>query len=151
MQSFVGTFQNRLDAKGRVSIPAPFRAVLRQENGSANLYLRPSHLHPCIDALPERAFNELSKPVEDAPPLSDEQEDLALTLYGGVFQIEADKEGRIVLPADLVAFAQLVDTVTFMGLGKTFQIWEPALAVRRMNEARARTAARKSSNGVARA
>jgi MraZ protein len=142
MQNFVGTFQNRLDAKGRVSIPAQFRALLRQENGTANLILRPSHLHDCIEAWPERVFNELSKPDDKVDPLTQDHDDRMVSLYAGAFQIEADKEGRIVLPADLVEFAHLVDTVTFMGLGRTFQIWEPALAAARIKEARASQAAR---------
>jgi MraZ protein len=69
---------------------------------------------------------------------SQEHDDLAATLYADAFPVEADKEGRIVLPGDLVAYAGLTDAVVFMGLGRIFQIWEPAAADRRRAEARER-------------
>jgi MraZ protein len=125
MTHFLGTHQNRLDAKGRVSVPAPFRAALRarsESNGNGTpLVLRPSHVHPCIEAWPAADFEALSA-----------------SLYADAFPVEADKEGRVVLPDSLVAYAGLTDAVVFMGLGRVFQIWEPAAAERRRSEARER-------------
>lgn len=144
MTHFLGTHQNRLDAKGRVSVPAPFRTVLKAQNGANGatigvpLVLRPSHQHPCIEAWPEKAFQALAEPLERLSHFSQEQEDLAAALYADAFPVETDKEGRIVLPDHLVAHAGLTEAVVFMGLGKTFQIWEPAAAERRRAEARER-------------
>jgi MraZ protein len=144
MDQFLGTHQNRLDAKGRVSIPALFRAVLRAQAGeTANgvgvpLVLRPSHQHPCIEAWPEQAFQALAEPLEKLDHFSEEHDDLAAALYADAYPVETDKEGRIVLPEGLAAHANLADSVVFMGLGKIFQIWEPAAAARRRAHARER-------------
>ena len=143
MTQFLGTHTNRLDAKGRVSIPAPFRAALRPEGGgNASLVLRPSHKHPCVEGWPESVFQALAKPLDALDMFSEAHDDLAAALYADAWPMEADKEGRIVLPESLVAHANLSDTVVFMGLGKTFQIWEPAAAERRRAEARERARTR---------
>ena len=147
MTHFLGTHQNRLDAKGRVSVPAPFRAALRAlANGRAGgngedtaaLVLRPSHKHPCIEGWPAASFHALAEPLERLDMFGEDHDDLAAAIYADAHPLEADREGRIVLPDALVAHANLSDTVVFMGLGRLFQIWEPQAAERRRLEARER-------------
>lgn len=140
MASFLGTHQNRLDAKGRVSVPASFRQVIRSddETASISLVLRPSHQHRCIEAWPSAEFEALAQPLNRLDLFSQAHDDLAATLYSDAFPVEADKEGRIVLPDSLVSYAGLTETVVFMGLGRIFQIWEPEAAERRRAEARER-------------
>ncbi|HET6185312.1 MAG TPA: division/cell wall cluster transcriptional repressor MraZ [Acetobacteraceae bacterium] len=145
MTQFLGTHQNRLDAKGRVSVPAPFRAALRtggEPGGGGQLVLRPSHKHPCIEGWPVAEFNALAAPLDRLDLFSEEHDDLASTLYADAFPADIDKEGRIVLPDSLVAYAGLSEAVVFMGLGRIFQIWEPAAAERRRAEARERARSR---------
>ena len=144
MSQFLGTHQNRLDAKGRVSVPAPFRAALRQtsEAGAAGLVLRPSHKHPCIEAWPADVFHAFAKPLDMLAIFGDDEDDLTTALYADAFAVEADKEGRIILPESLVQHARLTDTVVFMGLRRQFQIWEPAAAAQRTAEARERARSR---------
>ena len=180
MYQFLGSHQNKLDAKGRVSVPASFRAMLREgtapgardagvrevgprevggrepggrelgrretdgrQSGEVNgtvihLVLRPSHLHPCIEAWPPSEFSTLAAPLEHYSPLSAEHEDLAASLYADAYPVESDREGRILIPDQLAAHAGLNEAVVFMGMGSIFQIWEPAAAERRRAEARAR-------------
>jgi MraZ protein len=143
MTHFMGTHTNRLDAKGRVSIPALFRAALKPaDGGGPPLVLRPSHKHPCIEGWPAAVFDALASQVGTLDVFSEAQEDLTAVLYADASPVEPDKEGRIVLPDGLVSYANLSDSVVFMGLGQTFQIWEPAAAERRRAEARERARAR---------
>ncbi|HVZ08316.1 division/cell wall cluster transcriptional repressor MraZ [Rhodopila sp.] len=143
MALFLGTYQNKLDAKGRVSIPASFRTVLKRMSHAgesalvATLVLRPSHQYPCIEGWTEKGFEALSAPLDQYNQFSQEHEDLVMALFGDATSIETDREGRIVLPADMVAYANLTDTVTFIGTNKTFQIWEPEAGARRIAEAKA--------------
>ncbi len=148
MTHFMGTHQNRLDAKGRVSVPASFRAALRgqaegAEPASAAVVLRPSHKFPCIDAWPAPIFRARVAALERLDPLSDAHDDLAATLFADAYPVETDKEGRIILPEPLAAHAGLSDLVVFMGLGATFQIWEPVAAERRRARAREQTLAQR--------
>jgi MraZ protein len=146
MTHFLGTHLNRLDAKGRVSVPAPYRAALKSLDsgveGGATMILRPSHKHACIEVWPKAIFDELSQPLERIDLFSEDHDDLAAALYADASPLVADKDGRIILPETLVAHAGLTDNVVFMGLGRIFQIWEPVAAERRRAEARERAKSR---------
>ncbi|MGC9269802.1 division/cell wall cluster transcriptional repressor MraZ [Acidiphilium sp.] len=131
MSQFLGTHQNRLDAKGRVSIPAPFRAELRGEAESIKLVFRPSHKYACIEAWPEPRFAMLAARLDGLQIFSDQHDDLAELIYGDAYKLDADKEGRVLLPEKLIAHAGLTDSVVFKGRGDIFQIWEPCAAERR--------------------
>jgi MraZ protein len=139
MALFIGTHQNRLDVKGRVSIPAQFRSVLKRMSHAgegapvAPLYLRPSHQHPCIEGWTELGFEALSAPLaEGYSQFSPEHEDFVLALFGQACAMETDKEGRVMLPSNLVAHAGLTENVVFIGSRNTFQIWEPEAGARRL-------------------
>ncbi len=139
MNQFLGTHQNRLDAKGRVSVPASFRTALRSGtdgDGAISVILRPSHKFACIEGWPLAKFEALATQLGKLNPFSDAHEDLAAALYADAFPVESDKEGRIVIPADLVAHAKLSSQVSFLGTGPTFQIWEPEAGEARRAEAR---------------
>ncbi|MCE0742514.1 division/cell wall cluster transcriptional repressor MraZ [Acetobacter sicerae] len=141
MSVFLGTHQNRIDAKGRVSIPAGFRTVLRNQTveGEALMVLRPSHTQPCIEAWPSAAFASLAQPLDRLDMFSDEHDDLAAALYADAYPMDSDREGRIIIPDFLREHADLSDSVAFMGLGRIFQIWEPKAAEQRRAEARLRS------------
>jgi MraZ protein len=130
MTHFLGTHTNRIDAKGRVSIPASYRATLRTLvlEGAPPLVLRSSHKYPCIECWPARYFEELAPPLDKMDVFDDDHDDLAMALYPDAEHFDPDKEGRIALPDELVKHAGLKESVFFMGLGRIFQIWEPAAA-----------------------
>ena len=87
--------------------------------------LRPSHKQACIEAWPITAFQELATPLHQLDVLSQDYDDLAAAIYGDAFELDADKEGRIILPSLHVQHAGLKDAVAFFGMGRTFHIWEP--------------------------
>jgi MraZ protein len=144
MTHFLGTHQNKLDAKGRVSVPAQFRSVIKaQSNDLADasgirLVLRPSHHHPCVEAWSETIFQTMADQFDRVSYLNPVEEDFAATLFADAFPVESDKEGRIVLPDKLRSYAGLTEAVVFVGIGKKFQIWEPVAAERRLSEGRRR-------------
>ena len=145
MTQFMGTHQNRLDAKGRVSIPAPFRTVLRDaapEGAAPALVLRPSHTHSCIEGWPAADFHALGSSMQRLDVFSESQEDLAFALYADAAELTPDKEGRIVLPEALAEAGDIRGEMTFVGLGTHFQIWEPEALKRRRAEALANARAK---------
>ncbi|EHD14172.1 cell division protein MraZ [Commensalibacter intestini A911] len=147
MSLFLGTHQNRLDVKGRVSVPANFRSALRKEQSkeSHSLIFRPSHKMPCIEAWPLSIFSELTNSLDNLELFSEEHDDIATTLYAEAWPIDPDREGRILLPDILKEHANLTDAVTFMGLGTIFQIWEPSAAAERCKAARQKVQQKKLS------
>jgi MraZ protein len=130
MDGFMGTHAHRVDSKGRISIPASFRAVLRNgaDNDAVTLIVRPSHLRPCLEGWPVAEFATLRAQLERADPLSVEYEELASRIYAKAQKLESDREGRIILPERLAKFAGIKEAVTFIGAGPTFRIWDTAVA-----------------------
>jgi MraZ protein len=135
MDRFVSTFINKIDAKGRVSVPAPFRAVLERDGyAGGGIYCYPSLDAPALDAGGQRLADNIDRLLDGLPDYSDERDELSVALYGDVHILSLDSEGRIVLPEGLRTHAGLTAQVTFVGLGQKFQMWEP----RRFEERRAR-------------
>ncbi len=137
MTHFLGSFVGRLDKKGRISVPAPFRAAM-ERLGFEDLVFRPSHKHAGIEAWPLPYFDALSEGLDTLDAFSDAHEDLRMALYSDVATLRPDGEGRIVLPESLIVHAGLTEAVKVLGLGRTFQLWDPAAADRRAAEAKAR-------------
>jgi MraZ protein len=146
MNRFVSTVINKLDAKGRVSVPAGFRDVLardaygggsaqREVGGSAAstdgsaIYCYPSLDAPALDAGGEGLAKKIDALLDGLNDYSDERDQLSVALYGDVHLLKIDGDGRIVLPEALRQHMGLSTTgaaeVAFVGLGQKFQMWEP--------------------------
>ena len=124
MAGFVSHFTNRLDAKGRVSIPAPFRAVLAVD-GFDGLYCCPTLDQQAIDAGGNRLRQVIGASIANFEPFSEDHELLSTTLIGDSEILKIDQDGRVVLSDTIKAHAGIGDRVTFVGQGYKFQIWEP--------------------------
>jgi MraZ protein len=124
MDRFVSNTTLRLDAKGRVSIPASFRSVLARD-GFAGVYCYPALDQPAVDAGGHALLAEIEALVGRFPPYSDRREEFLVALYGRSETVNIDGEGRVVLPDELKSHAGITDSVAFVGLGHKFQIWEP--------------------------
>ena len=121
MDRFVSTFTNKIDAKGRVSVPASFRAVLERDGytqgSTGGIYCYPSLDAPALDAGGQSLARKIDGLLDGLPDYSDERDELSVALYGDVHILAIDQDGRIVLPEGLRAHAGLSTHVTFVGLG----------------------------------
>jgi MraZ protein len=124
MDRFVSHYLLRLDAKGRVSVPAAFRAVLNRD-GFDGLYCYPALDRPALDAGGHALLAEIETTVANFPPYSEQREQVSLALYGTSETLKIDGDGRVVLTETLKKHAGIGDAVLFVGLGYKFQIWEP--------------------------
>ncbi|MEJ8474681.1 division/cell wall cluster transcriptional repressor MraZ [Roseibium algae] len=124
MAGFVSHFTNRLDAKGRVSIPAPFRAVLARD-GFEGLYCIASPHTAAVDAGGNELLGEIQARLDAFSKLSPDHDALAVALFGASETPKIDSDGRMMI-SDLVREQTgVTDQVTFAGLGYKFQIWQP--------------------------
>jgi MraZ protein len=121
---FRGTIINRLDSKGRLSVPARFRAVLEADSLNA-VYCCKSLTHPVLEAGGKRLMEEVDRMLGQLDLYAKERHDLAHTLIGESDALPIDKEGRIILPDSFRAFAKLKDEAAFVGIGLRFEIWSP--------------------------
>ena len=124
MGLFVGRHINRIDKKGRVSIPSPFRSAL-QAVGSQILYLYPLFKVTAVEACDEAFMQRMSESLDELDMFSDEQDDLAAIILENSHSLSFDKEGRVHLPAEIIEHAGISGEVVFVGRGARFQIWSP--------------------------
>lgn len=120
---FLSTFINKVDRKGRVSVPASFRAELAGQAFSGIVVYR-AIKYFAIEASGVDRLNELSARLDQLPEFSEDRDGLASILPDSQ-QIPFDGEGRVILPPSMVAYAEISDNAAFVGLGRTFQIWQP--------------------------
>ena len=126
MDRFVSTYINKIDAKGRVSVPASFRTILERDGYAGGIYCYPSLDAPALDAGGKRLAENIDRILDGLPDYSDERDELSVALYGDVVTLTIDQDGRIVLPEALRAHAGISTHIAFVGLGQKFQMWEPA-------------------------
>ena len=146
MDRFVSHYQLRLDAKGRVSVPASFRAVLARD-GFDGLYCYPALDRLALDAGGQALLAEIEALIASFPPYSEQREQFSLALYGTSETLKIDNEGRVVLTDVHRAHAGIRDAVIFVGLGHKFQIWEPGRFRAELTEATDKVRAFKAELG----
>ena len=131
--SFISTYENKVDRKGRVSVPAAYRSALGTETYQG-VIAYPSLTDPAIEAFGKGTLEELNRRRFDqsldggdfAQTLVGKSDDgLVETIMAISSELPFDGEGRIILPARLVEHAGITDRATFVGRGTRFQIWAP--------------------------
>lgn len=146
MDRFVSHSTNRLDAKGRVSIPAPFRGVLARD-GFEGLYVHPSLDQPALDAGGNALLKDIDTLLSGLSPYSDERDTFSTALLGTSELLKVDPEGRVMLTESLKLAAGITNEVVFVGLGHKFQIWEPKRFAVHLSEAKEKVRAYKRELG----
>lgn len=147
MDRFLSHYTNRVDAKGRLSAPAPFRAVLAKD-GFEGIFVHPSLDAPALDCGGNLLLGEINAFLESMPRYSQEREDMATALLGTSEVLRFDSEGRILLSERLRAAIGLKDEAAFVGQGHKFQIWEPIRFAAHLEEAKARVRRLRAEFGV---
>ena len=125
MTLFLSTFVNKLDKKGRVSVPASFRLVLNQQSFQGIVAFRSFKL-PAIEGMGIDRMQRLSESVDQLDLFSDAQDDLTASIFSDSQMLAFDGDGRVILNQALIDHAKIQDGVAFVGRGATFQIWNPA-------------------------
>ena len=136
MALFLSTFVNKVDKKGRVSVPAPFRTALVQQTFSGIIAFRSFKL-PAIEGSGIDRMEEMSARIDALDEFSEDRDALS-SIFADAQQLAFDGEGRIVLPEALCAHAGITENAAFVGLGRTFQIWEPQRFEQHRDELRER-------------
>ena len=124
MSLFLSTYENRLDTKGRVSVPATFRASVADDK-FAGVVLYRSFTHNCIEGLTMARMEQMAAATDKMGVFDSELDNLTAMLFADARQLAFDVTGRIVIPAELLAHAGITDTAVFVGRGNSFQIWNP--------------------------
>ena len=122
---FLSTYENKLDKKGRVSVPATFRSHLNSM-GYNGFISYPSFNNLCIEAWPQDRIEKISNAIDSLNPFEEKRDFFATSILSESVNLQFDSEGRISLTPKLLKHAKIKNSILFVGQGKTFQIWEPA-------------------------
>ena len=123
---FLSSYENKLDKKGRVSVPATFRSHL-SSLGYNGFVSYPSFNHSALEACSQDRIEKLSNNIDSLNPFEEKRDYFATSILSECVSLQFDTEGRISLTEKLLDHAKIKNDVLFVGLGKTFQIWEPKI------------------------
>tara|TARA_X000001036_G_scaffold404055_1_gene411079 strand:- start:152 stop:613 length:462 start_codon:yes stop_codon:yes gene_type:complete len=121
---FLSSFENKLDKKGRVSVPATFRSQL-SSMGYNGFVSYPSFNNPALEACSQDRIEKLTNTIDSLNPFEEKRDFFATSILSECENLQFDTEGRISLSEKLLNHAKIKSNILFVGLGKTFQIWEP--------------------------
>tara|TARA_B100000963_G_scaffold356447_1_gene376579 strand:+ start:201 stop:662 length:462 start_codon:yes stop_codon:yes gene_type:complete len=121
---FLSSFENKLDKKGRVSVPATFRSHLNSM-GYNGFISYPSFNYSALEACSQDRIEKLSNTIDSLNPFEEKRDFFATSILSESENLQFDTEGRVSLSIKLLEHAKIKNSILFVGLGKTFQIWEP--------------------------
>ena len=133
MTLFLSTFVNRIDKKGRVSVPSSFRSTL-ELNGFKGMVCYPSPSLSSIEGCTVNRIKKLSDAIDSLGPFSSERSTFSASILADSHQINFDQEGRVIVPSELINFAGISNEISFVGMGETFQMWNPETYKKFKNE-----------------
>ena len=123
---FLSTYENKIDKKGRVSVPASFRSYL-SNLGYNGVICYPSFNNQSIEAWPQDRVEKISNSIDTLNPFEEKRDFFATSILSESINLQFDSEGRISLTPKLLKHAKIRSSMVFVGQGKTFQIWEPTI------------------------
>ena len=123
---FLSTYENKLDKKGRVSVPASYRSYL-SNLGYNGVICYPSFNNQSIEAWPQDRVENISNTIDSLNPFEEKRDFFATSILSESTNLQFDSEGRISLTSKLLKHAKIKNSMVFVGQGKTFQIWEPTI------------------------
>ena len=136
---FLSNYLNKIDKKGRVSVPAIFRSHLNSM-GFNGFISYPSFNYAALEACSQDRIEKLSNTIDTLNPFEEKRDFFATSVLSESENLQFDTEGRVSISEKLLNHAKIKNNILFVGLGKTFQIWEPK------NFEKFRVSARKKSN-----
>ena len=123
---FLSSFENKIEKKGRVSVPSTFRSNLNSM-GYNGFITYPSFNYSALEACSQDRIEKLSKTIDSLNPFDEKRDYFATSILSESENVQFDTEGRISLSDKLLNHAKIKNRILFVGLGYTFQIWEPTL------------------------
>lgn len=118
---FLGEFKHALDEKGRVFIPARFRA------GENQKFYVTRGLEKCLFVFPEEVWAEYEKKIKKMGLMNKDARAFNRFFFGGTAETMCDKQGRINLPSTLIEYSGLEKEVMIVGVSNRFEIWSVEL------------------------
>jgi len=130
MTFFTSEYEGKLDAKGRIVLPARIKAQL-PESGGQELVIRKG-FEPCLIIYPMVEFKKVFSKISGLSEFNEEYRKLQRNFFSGTFTVELDSNGRFLIPKNMMAAAQLEKDCVLVGMGNKVEIWNPSVYEKHM-------------------
>ena len=144
MDLFVSKYINKIDKKGRVSLPSSFRNALPKDNRN-EIILYKSIKTLSIEGCGVGRLKEIAKRINNLDFFSEDYDDFSTSIFSEIVNTNIDKEGRLLIPEELKLYAGIKNEAAFFGQGHFFQIWDPKLGFKNTEISRRRLLKEKKS------
>lgn len=126
MDTIVGTYECKVDAKGRLLMPAPLKKQLATslQNG---FVLKRSVFQPCLELYPMKEWDLMMQKINKLNRFVKKNNDFIRRFTAGVKVVEIDALGRLLVPKDLVAYSSIAKEVVFSSAVNIVEIWDKDL------------------------
>lgn len=124
MNRFLSNVTSRIDAKGRVSVPAVFRSVLAQRD-IQELYCFQDFVFPAISVGGPDLLERFERQIAGEDAFSPDSNQMSLLIHGGGVFMKLDAEGRLMVTDFVREFTGITTEITFVGRADHFQLWQP--------------------------
>lgn len=128
MSRFYSSFEKQIDTKGRVSVPASFRASVQEAGGEKDgdrIFCFPSLIDSAIECYAKPQYDALLESVLGVIETPEAREQLELAIIARTFELTFDGDGRVTFPDKLLKAAGIEKAVALIGRGDRFQLWQP--------------------------
>ena len=126
MNTIVGTYECKVDAKGRLMMPAPLKKQLASSLQDG-FVLKRSVFQPCLELYPMDEWNLMMQKINKLNRFVKKNNDFIRRFTAGVKMVEIDALGRLLVPKDLVAFSSIYKDVVFSSAVNIVEIWDKDL------------------------
>lgn len=124
MSYFSGEYECKIDAKGRIVLPAKIKAKLPELNTSELVIKR--GFEPCLVVYPMLEWKKVFSKVAGLSEFNKEYRTFQRSFLRGATEVDMDNNGRVLLPKSMLKFADIEKEVIVVGTGNRVEIWEPA-------------------------
>lgn len=124
MTFFTSEFECKLDAKGRLVLPSRIKAQLPE--GGEELVIRKG-FEPCLIIYPMVEFKKVFSKISGLNEFNEEYRKLQRNFLSGVVTVELDKNGRFLIPKNMLTYAQLDKEAVLVGTGSKVELWKPSI------------------------
>jgi MraZ protein len=140
---FISTYENKLDKKGRVSVPAAYRSYLSSQ-GYNSVVCYPSFTNSSIEFCPQDRLEKIIESIDTLSPFEENRDIFSTSILANSFQLNFDTDGRVTLSERLLSHTGIKEKVLFVGQGKTFQMWDPMSFKKFSDDARKKASLKRS-------
>jgi MraZ protein len=117
---YFGEYWSKIDKQGRIIIPSKLREIIKKEGG--DIYISKG-IEKCLFIFSEKTFEQQVEKINELSFTKGNQRIFTRLFYSGSFKEKIDKQGRVLIPSQLIEYAELKEIVVIIGAGKRIEVW----------------------------